>query len=99
MEIVYIGMVWYRSEDYAAIRNLMLDADRLPATYAEWLRNAEKGEKEVRSKGQIPIKAYIDPKDFGAWCAIRGLKVDAGGRQQFAALAAAQEARKAQGTG
>ena len=87
-----IGIAWYLEDDYAEIRSIMDDGDRLPATWHQWRLDAEQAEKRLRRQGIITVKAYIDPRQFPGWCRARGLDVNAEARQQFAAWCARQEA-------
>lgn len=88
-----IGMAWYLAEDYAEIKTLMKDGHLLHRTHSEWQRAAEQGEKKMRADGVRVYRAILRPAEFNAWCTARGLDIDAGARQQFAAAFAAQEYR------
>lgn len=79
------GIAWIRREDYAAVRELMLDGDEMPATYDQWLEKSERIAAEFERRGTVLSRAYLDPKTFAAWCAARGLDVDSQGRRMFAA--------------
>jgi hypothetical protein len=63
----------------------MVDRDRLPDSYDAWLKIAEQAERNITRGGGIAVRAIIDPKNFGAWCLLHGLNVDAGARIAFAA--------------
>jgi hypothetical protein len=79
-----VGIAWYRREDYARLRKLFKDGHKLPRTFDQWLKAANKAQKLYESQGQTVIKAYIDPETFPAWCESRGLDIDAQARIQFA---------------
>jgi len=83
-----IGMVWYEREHYDAIRRVMADREKLPATFHEWLMKAETNEKNFRREGKIVVRAFINPETFPDWCRSRGLNIDAKARNLFAAEAA-----------
>jgi len=83
-----VGVAWYRQEDYAKIRSIMEDHRKLPPTYKQWLKKANKAVESSRAEGLLVEKAYIDPETFPAWCKSRGLNVDAKGRMDFASEAA-----------
>jgi hypothetical protein len=93
--LAYIGMAWYRPEDYATILRIMEDRERLFDTYEEWLMGAERGEKSMRLQGSVVVRVYIDPITFPQWCLDTGHNIDAKARMDYANLIAAQEARKA----
>ena len=84
MKISIMGIPWYAEHDYPSIRDIMTDSNLLPATYNQWKQKAERLESETKAKGVIVVRAAVDPKTFPAWCAIRGLNVDAKARMTFA---------------
>ena len=90
MPVRAVGLPWYKAEDYAAIRSVMKDGDRLPATHADWQRKAEHIEQKCRGDGYLTVRAYVDPVEFPLWCSQRGLDVDANARTQFASWVALQ---------
>ena len=80
-----IGIAWYRSaEDYNRLRAIFTDGRSLPRTFNEWLKLAEEAYNGLKKKGHTVQKAYLDPDTFPAWCAERGLNVDANARTSFA---------------
>lgn len=88
MPIRAAGMVWYRAEDYDAIRRIMADGNKLPTRFDVWLEKAETGEKDRQIRGEIVVRAYIDPKTFPDWCRSRGLNIDSKARIEYANLIA-----------
>lgn len=87
-EIQAFGFVWYRFEDYDAIKRIMSDGSQLPTTFAVWRMKAESKEKQFRREGKVVVRAFIDPKTFPDWCASRGLNLDAKARNLFASIVA-----------
>jgi hypothetical protein len=79
-----IGIAWYRREDWGEVRKLFVDRDTLPATYDEWLAEAEEVLENLIEQGYLVERAYIDPRQFAVWCAMRGLDLDARARSRFA---------------
>lgn len=79
-----VGMAWYRREDYGRIRAMMVDRDRLAATYEGWLLSAEQVAREVERSGVTVERVLIVPDAFGAWCAAEGLACDGAARARFA---------------
>jgi hypothetical protein len=88
-----MGMTWYYRQDYRRILEVMEDADKLPATYDNWLKNAEAAEREMKKRGHTVIRAMINPDEFVTWCRGRGLKTDAEARKQWANEAAYRQLR------
>jgi len=85
MRISVIGIAWYRRTDYETLKRLFVDGEKLPATYDQWLKSAERPANQFSRDGQAFQKVYIDPDTFPAWCAARGLDIDANARTQFSA--------------
>ena len=83
-----VGIAWYHRQDYRRILDIMEDADILPASYDEWLKGAEAGERQLKRSGHTVVRAIIDPDEFPAWCRTRSLKIDAEGRVRWANEAA-----------
>jgi hypothetical protein len=77
------GIAWYRRQDYRRTLEVMEDREKLPLTFDKWQSRAEHAERQLRAEGQLPIRVPIDPEEFVAWCAARGLNVDAEGRMAF----------------
>lgn len=87
-----VGIAWYLEADYAEIRAIMADRERLPATWHQWRMDAEQAAKRLRRQGIVTVQAHIDPRHFPNWRRERGLNVDAKARQQFAASVAREKA-------
>lgn len=77
-------MVWYKKEDWATLKELFVDGDKLPRNYQEWLTRAEEMQKQARAAGDAVIKVYIDPETFPEWCAKKGVAMDSEARSQLA---------------
>lgn len=83
-----IGVPWYAREEYARLKRLFADGHRLPPTYDQWLADLQQALQQAEAQGQVAVKARIRLADFPAWCAERGLNVDANARLEFANEAA-----------
>ena len=46
-----VGMGWYRPEDWERLLQVVSDRGRLHGSYAEWLAEAEQGERTVAAAG------------------------------------------------
>lgn len=86
-----VGLAWFRQEDYAALRQIFTDGDKMPDTWEEWLKKAEKMEDQMRSRFDVVERVYIDPATFPAWCAAHGASVDRQGRHAFVAATVAEK--------
>lgn len=88
-----IGMVWYRREDYQALRSIMADGAALPALYDKWFYNAEKNRQKLERGGNLVERVYLDPDEFPEWCRLRGLDIDSQARTRFVNEAVARKYR------
>ena len=61
---------WYKPETYDEVRRLLSDgAEKMPATYAEWLASAEAEEREMKAAGVATHRiCHIEPDALWAWC-------------------------------
>ncbi len=87
------GIVWYRQADWLRLRMLFPDANKLPDTYGEWLASAERLMAQLKRDGISTERVLLDPDRFSAWCAARGLPLDAQARSQYASEAVASKRR------
>ena len=78
-----VGIAWIRKEDYATLRGIFEDGDMFTDGWAAWNKRAEAVEKEMEGQGVIPLRAYIDPDTFPAWCAARGVDTGREGRSLY----------------
>ena len=79
-----VGVTWYKREDYDALKRLYKDGDAISDTFDEWQREADRVMEELKGKGLVFEKVYLDPDTFPAWCADKGLEMDATARSQYA---------------
>ena len=79
-----LGMVWYYEADYEHSRSLMLDRDKLPSSYDEWLAAALRVESAAINIGLTVIRAHITWNSFLAWCLKHKVRPDLNGRSQYA---------------
>ena len=85
---------WYRPEDYARLKEMFEDSDKLPDTHGQWLEMAERVVRQMSDQGLRVIKIVIDPDTFPEWCRENDQALDAKGRMAYAnrkAFEAAQE--------
>lgn len=78
------AMVWYKEEDWDRLKELFVDADKLPKSYTDWLRRAEEMKQQVQAAGDAVIKVFIDPETFPQWCEKKGVEMNAEARSQLA---------------
>jgi hypothetical protein len=83
-----IGMPWYRSDDYARLREMMTDPHSMAPDYEAWRASAENNEQVAKAAGLSILRVAIDPETFSEWCAERRLPLNSGARMRFANEAA-----------
>ena len=93
MNIEIVAIPWYKEDEFAEIRIIMEDGDKLHARYSDWLTAAEQLKKPYQDRGIVAIEAYIDPGAFVAWCNGRCLNPDAKARMLYVNLVAKLMAR------
>ena len=84
MKVQVIGIPWFSRDDFARLRAMFTDGDKLHRTYDEWLTAAKKTRHSIMAQGTRVVRAKIDPDTFPAWCAANGHDLDAKGRVAFA---------------
>lgn len=82
-----VGAYWIKEENYPSLREIFDDGDKLPPTWAEWLKMAEEMERGLKSYGHPVLRVDIDPATFPAWCAAHGTSPGRAGRKMFVAAA------------
>ncbi len=82
-----VGAYWIKEDDYPAVRDILEDGDKLPPTWAEWLKMAEEMERGLKSYGHPVLRVFIDPRTFPDWCAAHGTSPGRDGRKKFIAEA------------
>jgi hypothetical protein len=79
-----VGLLWYRREDYPRLLTVMLDARDLPASFEHWQERVQEAVSFIESEGGKPIRVEADLDKIINFCLIRGLRLDAEGRNMFA---------------
>ncbi|WP_158806819.1 hypothetical protein [Beijerinckia sp. L45] len=92
MKAEFKGLCWYMRDDYPKILDVMVDADRLPSTYDEFLVCADCDERTVVNRGDFVIWIVVRAEAFQSWCQERNLNANAEARALFATQNAAAEA-------
>jgi hypothetical protein len=82
-----VGAYWIDESDYPALIEMFADGNRLPRTWAEWLKIAEEMESGLKAYGHVVMRVRLDPKTFPDWCAANGTSVGSEGRKKFVAAA------------
>jgi len=79
------GIAWYRRDQWARLRELAADADRLEEAYEDWLAGAQKTIVQMTATGVRVRRVDIDLDDLVRWCRHEGRPLDSAARAAFAA--------------
>jgi len=79
-----IGIAWYEPDEWADLRSVAPDADKLEATHSEWLALAEQSVRELRRAGYRPYRIPVKVAALQAWCETLGRHPDASSRAEYA---------------
>jgi hypothetical protein len=87
------GLPWYRVEDYATIRRIMVDGHNFPRSFATWRLSVKHAEKRLKRDGKMVVRVVIDPESFLRWCEAHSLDRNLTARFLYAGLLAKHHAR------
>jgi hypothetical protein len=76
---------WCKDEATFIRLSVFMEKEGWPATYAEWVKNAENYTTAFKKKGVIFTKIEADPDEFFAWCRVKACKADSRARSLYAA--------------
>jgi hypothetical protein len=82
-----VGAYWINEADYPVLLKVFPDGNRMPRTWAEWLKIAEEMESGLKAYGHVVMRVRIDPNTFPDWCAAHGTSPGSEGRKRFVAEA------------
>ena len=66
-------VIWFRREDYDAIRRLIPNEPNLPNTFDEWLEAATRQVQKLKAPHAVIRRAIVDPREFAAYCNASGV--------------------------
>jgi hypothetical protein len=79
------GIAWYRRDQWARLRELAADADRLEEEFEDWLVGAQKTIVQLTATGLRVRRVDVDLDDPVRWCRHEGRPLDSAARAAFAA--------------
>lgn len=71
---VLVVVVWYRPDQYAAVRTFAADSARMEKTFQEWKLLADKSVEELVRQGNTVRKVDFDHAAFIRWAAAHKVK-------------------------
>jgi len=81
---VKFSIAWYKPEQWQRLREISADADKLEATFEEWLAVAEKALVDFAARGGRAEKIVVDTEELLIWCNERNLPVNGESRSRYA---------------
>src|SRR5712691_1053313 len=79
------GIAWYRRDQWARLRELATDADRLEEAYEDWLAGAQKTIVQMTAAGVHVRRVDIELDELVRWCRHEGCPLDSATRAAFTA--------------
>ena len=83
-ENLEVALAWYRREQWALLRAIAADADKLEQTYDEWLAFASEELRKLEARGLQVHKIDVEIGALTRWCENEGRPVDGEARAQYA---------------
>ena len=75
------GIAWYRRDQWARLRELAADADRLEEAYDDWLAGAQKTIVQMTAAGVRVRRVDIELDELVRWCRHEGRPLDSAARE------------------
>jgi hypothetical protein len=85
-----VGISWFKKEDYPALLKIFEDGHKMPRTHQEWLKGAQKMERQTQASGYRTQRIHISPETFPEWCRNNDVPVNSVGRHKFVATTIAE---------
>ncbi len=91
---IVVGLAWYAEGQWARLKELAADADKLEDSFDEWRLHATRLEADLKKKGVACERVCVDVDAMAAWCRGRGMRFDGEARADYVAeqLASAEDA-------
>lgn len=83
--MIVVGVAWYSPDQYALLRALAADPEKMAETYDQWLANVTKTMKDMLQHGMVSRRVDVDVRDLAAWCEKQGKPLDGAARSTYAA--------------
>lgn len=90
MTVEAVAFAWFDRPNYEKLLQLADDRSNLYDDHREWLAAANKGVDKLRAAGKDVLIVQVDTDKLKAWCDMRGKKLDAQARIQYALAIAAE---------
>ena len=81
---VFVGIAWFRPEQWELLREVAADPDILEATHGEWEKLARQAINDFAKLGILARRVDVDVQRLQAWCADHQRPLDASARAAYA---------------
>ncbi len=88
-----VALAWYDAAQWAKLKQVAEDADKLDDSYEAWRRSAENLERELRRKGIEIKRVHIVVESLVVWGTSRQRPVNGKARSEYAAQLAQGDAK------
>ena len=79
------GIAWYRRDQWARLRGLAADPDKLEESYDDWLAGAQKTLIRMAATKVRAQRVEVDVDALVRWCRLEGRPMDSAARAAYAA--------------
>jgi hypothetical protein len=86
-----VAMAWYRPDQWALLRAVSADGERLEGSYEEWLAFASEELRELQARGLQVRRIDVEVAALVRWCNSQGRLVDGEARAEYALRGLGQE--------
>jgi hypothetical protein len=83
-----VGIGWYDAVQWAKLKGVAADPDRLDDSHEAWQRTAERTLQELMAQGLDVRRVPIDVDALVQWCRDHGKAIDAKARAEFTTVIA-----------
>ncbi len=81
-----VGIGWYDATQWAKLKEVAADSDRLDKSHEAWQRSAERTAQELASQGLAVRRVPIDVDALIQWCRVHHKEIDGNARAEYTRL-------------
>ncbi len=78
-----VGIAWYDPTQWAKLKQVAADAEKMDATQEAWQRGFERTERELAARGLTVRRVPIDVDALVAWCGAQNKPVNGEARAEY----------------
>ncbi len=86
-----VGIGWYEPAEWLKLKQVAADADALDDSYEEWLRGAERTEKDLQRPNLEIRRQPVKVDELIAWCKLQKKPVNGAARAEYIRLLVSQK--------